>query len=296
MHRAHRAENHSLRLSLSPFSGLSSFSPWLVPSCYKKVFPSTVSSSQGPFQPTGQELHADCTYGSARCRSRCVSPGGEDRGMGRTEGRGGSQLPGHRTLPVLAQQTRTLLRSQPVSKPRPALLCCQAIGSHRLQPKGWDKPSERPTLCSWRAGSCSPGSPELLLLSLLEKSSSSKPPSQHSRHHRYRCRLSTSFCTSSLPVLPGETRALLPRAAAGSAPSLCISKNRARPDGMEVPPPVPALAWHDRHHRTRGTVSGQEDGRASSPSSPVLVRGRLKTRHTISKGSWRWCPAPAWSC
>lgn len=59
MHRAHRAENHSLRLSLSPFSGLSSFSPWLTPSYYKKVFPSTVLSSHSPFQPTGQEAHSD---------------------------------------------------------------------------------------------------------------------------------------------------------------------------------------------------------------------------------------------
>lgn len=77
-----------------------------------------------------------------------------------------SRLPGHRTLPVLLQQTRTLLHLQPPSRPRPVLLCCQAISSHHLQPKETDKPSACPTLCSWRAGSCSPGSPELPLMQL----------------------------------------------------------------------------------------------------------------------------------
>lgn len=191
MHRAHRAENHSLRLSLSPFSGLSSFLPWLAPSCYKKVFLSTVSSSQGPFQPTGQEAHSD--FKGVLSAAATVSAW-----VGRTEARGGSRLPGHRTPPVLLQQTQTLLCLQPPSEPRPALLCCQAISSHQLQPKEMDKPSACPTLCSWKAGSCSPGSPELPLMQLQAS------PSLQCRHHRCRSRLSTSFCTSSLPVLPTD--------------------------------------------------------------------------------------------
>lgn len=97
MHRAHRAENHSLRLSLSPFSGLSSFLPWLAPSCYKKVFLSTVSSSRGPFQPTGQEAHSD--FKGVLSAAATVSAW-----VGRTEARGGrrhgealgSQGTGHR--------------------------------------------------------------------------------------------------------------------------------------------------------------------------------------------------------
>lgn len=195
MHRAHRAENHSLRLSLSPFSGLSSFLPWLAPSCYKKVFLSTVSSSQGPFQPTGQEAHSDFkgVLSAAASMSAWV---------GRTEARGGwwhgealgSQGTGHRRS-FCSKHSPCL---QPPSKPQPALLCCQAISSHHLQPKEMDKPSACPTLCSWKAGSCSPGSPELPLTQL------QAPPSLQCRHHRCRSRLSTSFCTSSLPVLPTD--------------------------------------------------------------------------------------------
>lgn len=63
-----------------------------------------------------------------------------------------SQLPGHRTL------TSTLQA--------PALLCCRAISSLRLQTKERDYPRACPTLCSWRAGSCSPAGPELLLMQL----------------------------------------------------------------------------------------------------------------------------------
>lgn len=120
---------------------------------------------------------------------------------------------------------RTLLCSQPPSKSRPALLCCQAISSHRLQPKEMGQAKCMPPavllegrfLLSW-ISRASPGA-------------APSPASQQSRHHRCRSRLSISFCTSSLPVPPTDTRTLLPRAAAGSTASRCISKNRASSDG-----------------------------------------------------------------
>lgn len=283
MHRAHRAENHSLRLSLSPFSGLSSFSPWLAPSCYKKkkVFPSSVSSSQGPFQRTGQEAQSDFKgVLSAAAAGRGGRSHGEDEDGGmrmlRCRQARGSQRTGH--LGSFCSKDPAAL-----STTLQALASAARLAAPNLRRR--DKSKVRPTLCSWRAGSCSPGSPELPLLQpqaplTAERASPTRQQAQHLLLHQF----------------PPSAARRHHSASPQSCAQPVHQKNRASSGGMSVPPPVPALPLRGRRRQPPERVLGREDGRAGSPSSPVLVRGHLNTRHAISKGSWRWSPAPAWSC
>lgn len=158
----------------------------------------------------------------------------------------------------------------------PALLCCQAISSLCLQTKERDYPRACPTLCSWRAGSCPPAGPELLLMQLQDPTpcstgynsaavgsapSSAPVPSQ--------------YCTSTTPVL-------LPGAVAGRMPSLCINKNRAHSEGTSVSLPAPAPALHDRHQQPRErSRRGRTACRHPEPCCPV--RAHLNTTHTTSR-------------
>lgn len=55
------------------------------------------------------------------------------------------------------------LYGAPSHLPRPSLAAeqCWPSAPTTCNLRRWDKPSACPMLCSWRAGSCSPGSPEL---------------------------------------------------------------------------------------------------------------------------------------
>ena len=169
MHRAHRAENHSLRLSLSPFSGLSSFLPWLAPSCYKKVFPSTVSRSQGPFQPTGQEVRSDFKGVLSAAATVSARRDGEDGGTGMLRCRHalGSQGTGH-SRSFCSKHGPCCTCNHP---PGPGQ-CCSAA---RLSAPTTCNPRRRTSQV--HAPHCAPGGPVPALLDLQSfPCCSSKPP------------------------------------------------------------------------------------------------------------------------
>lgn len=189
----------------------------------------------------------------------------------------GSWLPGHRTQLVLLQQTA---HSHLPSTGQHF----SATISHHLHPKEMDKPSTCPKLCSCKAGSCSPGSPELALMQL------QAPP---------HC----SAATAS--------------AAAGSAPSSAPGPLQPYSQTPVYSSPElqqeahPACENQQEQSKQRWDIDASSHGSScfawqTPPAmrnrvrergrSPALMREHLNTRHAISKGSSRWSPEPVWSC
>lgn len=148
----------------------------------------------------------------------------------------------------------------------PALLWCQATSSLHLQAKERDYP--KATLCSWRAASCSPAGPELLLMQLQDPSPCSTG---------YSSGLSTSFCTSSLPVLHQHLSLELWQV---ECPACASTRTEQALKGTLVPPAVPAPALHGSI-TSLGALPGRED---RHPKLSCPVRAHLNTTHTISRG------------